>query len=134
MNFRYLSAGMGLLAAAGALVFVFTRLLQAGVPQATPLKVVNDGSAVLVISRVSWDGSVVSGPALRLTAGAERSLDGRELAPGRPTHLALSIEGANGVAVCEAVRPAGPCTLEARLKSATELSCDHVCKPPGSLP
>jgi hypothetical protein len=134
MNSRTLGATIGLLVSAGCIVYILTRLADAGQPAPTGLQLLNASGAPVSIDAVELgvvDGSaepMLRGPfALAASAPPLRSKD-LPLPPGRP--LAVTLRGGGAVASCRLdPRPQGQCVVNAAYSGGAALQCDYDCKP-----
>jgi hypothetical protein len=139
MKPRHLSATLGLIAAAGSIGFIVWRLLEAGVPAATPVTLVNTGPSAVNVEEMSVVGTqpplVLKGPwtltaaplsAVLASASASASaasaaapavpqlnVGSLTLSPGRPLELAVQLQAPQALRqTCTLEpRPPGDCAL-----------------------
>jgi hypothetical protein len=135
MKPRHLSATLGLIAAAGSIGFIVWRLLEAGVPAATPVTLANTGPSAVNVEEMSVVGTqpplVLKGPwaltaaplsAVLASASAASAaapvvphlnVGSLTLSPGRPLELAVQLHAPLALRqTCTLEpRPPGDCAL-----------------------
>jgi hypothetical protein len=137
MKPRHLSATLGLIAAAGSIGFIVWRLLEAGVPAATPVTLANTGPSAVNVEEMTVVGTqpplvlkgpwtLTAAPLSAVAASASASAAGAAapavphlnvgsltLSPGRPLELAVQLHAPLALRqTCTLEpRPPGDCAL-----------------------
>lgn len=132
---RHLGATAGLIAAATAVGFIVTRLVDASRPAPTVVRLINTLADPVAVKGLALSTHSVLTGSLTLPARqgsqAPPEWDAKAvaMAPGLPVAVQLTLADPPREAACTLdPRPQGHCIVRASYKGGAELACDYDCK------